>query len=415
MDRQNPWWRGEKDPHLEEWKNSPIKWVPTLLEDLSTDGFALHFMIGPRQVGKTTLVKLLIQRELQKRDPRSIFYYSCDELVTHSELGEVLDSYTSMRDEIGIDRSLILLDEITFVDGWWRAVKARIDRGVFRNDTLIVTGSASMGLLDHIDTFPGRRGKGKDHVMHPLSFSEYCRSIGNANVITGGIGELKVNATKNRTYAEHLGRLWNRYLITGGFPRPIIDHYRDGKVSEITKRSLIDWLRGDWAKAGKSDSYMKEVIRYIFRARGTPVSWNSISSETSINSPHTARTYVEVLRDIFAVNTLDLISADGRINYRKNRKIHISDPFVHRVLSEYVNEKVDEGWLVEGVAASLLGRGRETYYFKNGTESDVVVLDDGKQIGFEITKGIKSWKKPWHLKEAFLIDRENIHLYMASI
>lgn len=415
MDGQNPWWRGEEDPHLEQWKNSSIKWVPTLLEDLSTDGFALHFMIGPRQVGKTTMVKLLVQRELKHRDPRSIFYYSCDELVNHSELGEVLDSYLSMKDEIGIESSLILLDEITFVDGWWRAVKARIDRGIFRNDTLIVTGSASMELLDHVDTFPGRRGKGKDLFMHPLSFSEYCRLIGNVDVATGGIGELKGNAARNRIHAEHLETLWKRYLITGGFPRPIIDHYSVGKVSEITKRTFIDWLKGDWAKAGNSDSYMKEVIRYIFRARGTPVSWNSISSETSMNSPHTARKYVEVLRDIFAVNTLDLISADGRINYRKNRKIHISDPFVYNVLSGYVNEKVDDGWLVEGAAASLLGRGREACYFKNGTESDVVVLDDRKQIGFEIKKGIRSWRRPWHLKEAYLLDRENIHLYMASI
>ncbi|MGA1820319.1 MAG: ATP-binding protein [Thermoplasmatota archaeon] len=415
MDEQNPWWRGGRDPHLEKWKTSPLNWLPPLLGKIGTEGFALHIVIGPRQVGKTTLMKLLINDELEKRDPYSIFYFSCDELVDHSELGKLIDRYLLLRNEKGIERSLIVLDEITVVKDWWRAVKGRIDRGVFADDTVIITGSTSMDLLGHVDTFPGRRGAGATHIMHPLSFSEYCRLIGGLEVASGEVRELQRNITLNRSMEKDIRNLWDLYLETGGFPQPIIDKHAHGEVSEITRRSFMDWLRGDWAKAGKSDSYMKEVIRYIFRARGTPVSWNSISSETSINSPHTARSYVEVLRDIFAVNILDLISPDGRINYKKNRKVHIADPLLFSVLSQYVTEKVDDGWLIEGTAASLLGRDRNAYYFRNATESDVVVLDGKDQIGFEITRGTKSWKRPWHLKKAHLIDRDNLHLYMSSI
>ncbi len=415
MDEQNPWWNGEKDPHLERWEDSPVKWIPPLLDRIETKGYALHFIIGPRQVGKTTLIKLMVERELKKRDPHSIFYFSCDELIDHRELGEILDAYLSLRNEKGIGHSLILLDEITFVEGWWRAIKSRIDRGLFTGDIVIITGSTSMDLLGHVDTFPGRRGSGKDHIMHPLSFSEYSQYVGKIGTNRGDLGNLTGNSVKNKVFSEKLKTLWGRYLITGGFPQPIIDHHLNGKVSKITKRSFINWMQGDWAKAGKKDSYMKQVIRYIFRARGTPVSWNSMASETSINSPHTTRSYVEVLRDMFAVNILDLISADGRINYRKNRKIHIADPLIHRVLSDYVNEDMDGGWLTEGTVASLIGREREIFYFRNGTEADVVLLDGKTQIGFEITKGVKSWKKPWHLKEAYIIDRENIHLFMASL
>ena len=415
MDEQNPWWNGEKDPHLERWEDSPVKWTPPLLDRIKTKGYALHFIIGPRQVGKTTLIKLMVERELKKRDPYSIFYFSCDELIDHRELGEVLDAYLTLRNERGVGNSLILLDEITFVEGWWRAIKSRIDRGLFKNDTVIVTGSISMDLLGHVDTFPGRRGSGMDHIMHPLSFSEYSRYIGKIQTNRGDMRDLTGNSVKNKVFSDKLKGLWNRYLITGGFPQPIIDHHLDGKVSEITKRSFVNWMQGDWSKTGKKDSYMKQVIRYIFRARGTPVSWNSIASETSINSPHTTRSYVEVLRDMFAVNILDLISADGRINYRKNRKIHMADPFIHRVLSDYVNEDIDGGWLTEGAVASLIGREQEIFYFRNGTEADVVLLDGKTQIGFEITKGVKSWRKPWHIKEAYMIDRENIHLLMASL
>ena len=375
----------------------------------------MHFVIGPRQVGKTTMVKLLIRDELGRWEPFSVFYFSCDEILDHRELGEIIDGYLSMRREKSIKRSLIVLDEVSFVNEWWRSIKSRIDNGSLRKDTVMVTGSASMDLLGYVDTFPGRRGTGMDHVMLPLSFSDYCRCVAGEETERRGIrrleGSIRINGAKEKTLKE----LWEEYLVCGGFPRPIIEKRSEGRISHFTRRSFMEGMRGDWVKAGKKDQYMKQVIRYIIRARGTPVSWNSMSNQTSINSPNTTRSYVELLERTFVTKVLDLIGADGRINYRKNRKIHIMDPFILRTLSEYVREPVDEGWLLESTVASLIGRKNEVNYFRNGTESDVVVNDGSGQIGFEITRGIKSWRKPWHLKKAHLLDKGNIHLFMASL
>jgi hypothetical protein len=44
-------------------------------------------------------------------------------------------------------------------------------RGDFRNDVLVVTGSLPMSARREIETFPGRRGEGKDPLMFPLPFS----------------------------------------------------------------------------------------------------------------------------------------------------------------------------------------------------------------------------------------------------
>jgi len=130
----------------------------------------LHFLSGPRQVGKTTAIKILIHQLLEKKDPKSIFYYSCDELIDNKELGEVLDSYISTRKSWGIKKSIIFLDEITFVTDWWRAVKSRIDAGIFRSDVLILSGSATIDLLKHKELFPGRRGFGLDLILSPLDW-----------------------------------------------------------------------------------------------------------------------------------------------------------------------------------------------------------------------------------------------------
>jgi predicted AAA+ superfamily ATPase len=66
IELQNPWWRGrehiEEDEDFARWKASSIKWVPPLLNKIGLEPYALHFVTGPRQVGKTTLLKLLVKQ-----------------------------------------------------------------------------------------------------------------------------------------------------------------------------------------------------------------------------------------------------------------------------------------------------------------------------------------------------------------
>ncbi|MGC8735148.1 MAG: hypothetical protein ACP5RD_09045, partial [bacterium] len=70
---------------------------------------------------------------------------------------------------------------------------------------------------------------------------------------------------------------------------------------------------------------------------------------------------------------------------------------------------------IEGVTAALLGRICPVFYWRNSSEIDVECKLNKEQIGFEVTKGIKKWKKPMHIKKAYILDKENIHLYIASI
>jgi len=61
MEEQNPWWKGKdlvkNDPDLRKWLDSKIKWVPEIINEVSLEPFSLNFISGPRQVGKTTLIK----------------------------------------------------------------------------------------------------------------------------------------------------------------------------------------------------------------------------------------------------------------------------------------------------------------------------------------------------------------------
>lgn len=427
MERWNPWWRKELDVTYETWAKQKIKWIPKEIEELSLQPFSLNFLSGPRQVGKTTMLKLLVNRILGGEktggavDPRSVFYLSCDELTDYRELGEVLDSYLRVRDSAGIKSAYIFLDEITFVDDWWRAVKSRIDDGALSHDVTTVTGSVSLDLLRQKEHFPGRRGKGRDVVLRPLGFHSYVDSLASGMEARGTINALRDTddvIAANRVHEETLGSLFASYASTGGFPLAIREKEESGSLSgESSKKALIDGLRGDWLRAGRSERFMKEVIAYILSSRGTPISWLGISKETSIGSPNTARTYVETLEDLLLVTVLELVLPDGRVMHRKNRKIHFADPFVYSALARYARVESDEAAKVEGIVASHLARRYSTYYWRNGSEVDIVALEEARkeQYGFEVKWGFKKGVKPRHLKRYTSLNRESIPIFLASL
>jgi predicted AAA+ superfamily ATPase len=416
MEEQNPWWIGEGDEGYERWKEGKIRWIPNIVWEFKFKPFSLHFFVGARQVGKTTALKILIHDVLlRERNPKSIFYYSCDEVLDYRELGEILDNYILARERWGVKSSIIILDEITFVEEWYRAVKSRIDRGKFRNDVLIVTGSSSIEVLKQREYFPGRRGYGKDIFFHPLSFSEYLEKFFKLELRKGGVENIEDCIDANRIFSETIMKAFNSYLVTGGFPIPIIDFFTYGRVRNESRKTYIDWLRSDWRKTGKNEKYMKEVLSYILRASGTPISWLSISKNTSLASPHTAQSYIETLENLMVLKVFNLIQPNFKVMYRRNKKIHILDPFLHNTLSYFTRVEVREDVKAESIVASHLSRVYETYYWRNKSEIDLISIVDNKQVGFEVKWGFKHYVKPRHIDKVFVLNRENLPIFLASL
>ena len=350
-----------------------------------------------------------------KLNPKSIFYFSCEELTDFKELGEVLDNYVSFKNGNRILSSFIILDEITFVEDWHRAIKIRIDQGVFKNDVIIISGSASLEILKQKEYFPGRRGKGKDIIFYPLSFSEYVKALKNIETLKKDILQIENSMKINKVYQNLLNDLFNKYLLTGGFPLSIEEMYTRNKISFETRKIYMDWLKNDFVKLGRNEAYMKEVLAYIISARLSPISWLNISRETSISSPHTTQAYVDNLEKLFIVKVLNFLDKNSKVLYRKNKKIHITDPFLYDTICEFVNIKPIEEDKLESIVATHLSRKYPTFYWRNKTEIDIVIMIDKKQFGIEIKTISRSWIKPKHLKDVLILTKSQIPLFLASI
>ena len=114
----------------------------------------------------------------KRQNPKSVFYYSCDELSDYRELGEIMDNYLAAREEWGIKSSVMFLDEITFLEGWERVIKWVLDQGLLKGKFVYITGSSTAFLKS--ETFPGRDIRFIP--LMPLNFLQYCRLFGSPSL-----------------------------------------------------------------------------------------------------------------------------------------------------------------------------------------------------------------------------------------
>lgn len=410
---QNQWWKSkeliEDDIDIVKWEGKKLKWIPKILEEIHLVPFSLHIISGPRQVGKTTGIKLLIKRLLKQKNPKSLFYFNCEELSDFKELIEVIETYLLLKENEGIKTSYIFLDEITKPNEWYRGIKVLIDKGKFRNDVIILTGSSSISIKRQTELFPGRRGKGKDYLMFPLSFREFL-SVINPEIYKKippirKIEELEKNTIKAMIYLRELNQSLEKYFIYGGFPSSIERIYNKNIDA---KRTYLSWIKTDILKSGKSDNIAKQILKSVIEKMPSPMSWEGISKEIEIKSPKTVSSYVELLRSLYSLIVLYHVDISKKIKFGKNKKIHVIDPFLLQVFEDWCMLKLKnkENILSESIAAAHLARffakrnnktviDDEVFYWKNSTEIDVVVIDKGVK-GFEIkwANNIKMKKHP---------------------
>ena len=394
--KHNPWWRGLKDYTLEEWNNMKVKWIPEWIDDISLNPFSLNFVFGPRQVGKTTGLKLLVNRLLRENDPMSILYFNCDFLTDTSSLRKLLDWYLEFRKSYDIASSYIFLDEITSIQEWWRIIKGYIDLGVFEDDVLTLSGSSSWRLRGSMELFPGRRGTGRDIVVMPLSFREFLLAHG-ININLTGDWERDM---KRLMINEEIEMLFDKYILSGGFPLPM----NDDPTAETT---FIKALEGEILRLDRRMHIVKAITSAIFDKAPSPLSYSTIGRDIGV-SYKTVEDYLDVLRNLYILD-LAYFKNGRNIIWRKEKKIFFIDPFIARTLSYWSGTRYLESAFYEWIVQShLLRKYSDIYYYRNSYEVDCIA--DNLYIEVKIGKPHRKYPK-----KVYVINREQIPFFIAAI
>lgn len=172
----NPWWA---EPHG-IWRESLPEYQRPVVNELLGDLAELPQMIsitGPRRVGKTTALKQLIRRLLDREgtEPGRILYFSFDDPEVYGSadlqrtIFEQLVAHVGARPG-GAGRWYFFLDEIQRLPKWELHLKKHYD--LKYPIRFVVSGSASSPIFR--SSQESLLGRVKDRHLLPFSFREYC-------------------------------------------------------------------------------------------------------------------------------------------------------------------------------------------------------------------------------------------------
>lgn len=256
----------------------------------------MAFVVGPRQVGKTTLAKRL----LRSRRTSSL-YRNWDDLVWRRELSRdpygFVDAFMPKQTEI---KPLVALDEIHKFPRWKSYLKGLWDTRGEHFDVL-VTGSGQLDVYQKgADSLLGRYHQ---YRLHPLSLRELLDPDSPApdyqidHTLQALVNAAGVPSRRARNAFE---LLWS----WGGFPEPQIKRdERELRRWHRERRQLI--IREDLRDLSRIQllSHVEELVELLLGRASAIVSMNSLREDlqVSLESVRLWLTYLQRLYFVFLI------------------------------------------------------------------------------------------------------------------
>ncbi|MEK7085934.1 MAG: ATP-binding protein [Patescibacteria group bacterium] len=327
---------------------------------------------GPRQVGKTTLLKdFLVTSKWKYRLDTG------DNIKLH-ELFKSQD-FNSLK-EYAYGKELIIIDEAQRIPGIGQGLKILTDQ--VENLRLIATGSSSFELAGQIgEPLTGRK---TSLILYPISQIE-LQSIYNSY-------ELK----------EKL----NEWLIFGSYPEIITAKNKQEKIrllEELTQSYLFkDILELEKIKNSK---ILLDLLRLIAFQLGQEVSLTELATQLGIDYKTVGR-YLDLLEKTFVIYNLRGFSRNLRKEITKKSKFYFYDNGIRNTIISNFNEPAlrnDLGALWENFLFMERLKKRackeifaNCYFWRTWDQKEVDLVEEreGKLFGYEFTWKNKKSKQP---------------------
>lgn len=308
------------------------------------DIFPVTAILGPRQVGKTTLAGMFLPDHVfDLENPRDF---------------AVLDNPQLALEKL---EGLIMIDEIQRKAELFPLLRYLVDR--YPNQRYLILGSASSSLRQQSgESLAGRIGY---HYLTGLNLAE------------AGEGSLET--------------LWLR----GGFPRSFLTE-TDSQSMIWRTNFIATFLEKDLSVLGVNvpASSMYRFWTMLSHYHGQTINYSELGRSFGINDK-TVKLYLSILEDTFMVRQLMPWYANVGKRLVKSPKIYLRDSGIFHALQSIhsmdelrANPKIGaswEGFALEQLVSSLGKRDSEVFFYAahSGVEIDLYWQDKGKKMGAE--------------------------------
>jgi len=355
-------------------------------------------LLGPRQVGKTTLLKALVAKSKRGQ------WYNADEGDVKEAIENATTS-TQLRNIIGQGTRLVVIDEAQQIKGIGHKIKLLYD--TFSELQIILSGSSSLDLHDALDE--PLTGRKVEFHLFPLSHAELVA---------------------DSSSLEEQRQLETR-LIYGSYPEVINNPGREREVLLELGNSYLykDILMFDGIK---KSSFIQKLLQALSFQVGSEVRYYELAKTVGNIDPATVEKYLDILENMFVIYKLPAFSRNLRNELKKGKKYYFYDNGIRNILINnfnYLEFRHDKGALWENHLLierwkrnSYAGRHVLRYFWRTHDQAEIDYLEeiDGTIHAFEFKwkKGKKRFPKsfltayPDH--KTAVVNRENYVEFVAS-
>ncbi len=352
-------------------------------------------IVGPRQVGKTTLLG-----ELVRKSDKRVLALNCDEPEVQTMLTNT--NVAKLRAIIG-NNELLVIDEAQKVDNIGLTLKLIVDN--IKSVQVVASGSSAFELRNRLnEPLTGRKF---EYQMFPISSSEIIDTFG---------------------LMEERRTLENR-LVYGSYP-DIVMHPEEARqyLTDLAQNYLYkDILSLD---SIRKPQLLDKLLQALAFQIGSEVSTNELA-RTLQTDGKTIDKYIDLLEKCYVVFRLGGLSRNLRTELKRAKKIYFYDNGVRNAIIQQfapVNLRDDIGALWENFfIAERMKRNHYSGYYCNRyfwrttlqQEIDLIEESDGAMTAFEMkwnpTKKVlfsKSFTDAYNVKETVVITPDNYMEYL---
>ena len=251
----------------------------------------ITILVGPRQIGKTTLLKLL-QKDLEKSGKQTCFLnLDFEPDMRHVKSQQNLLAKIEL--EFGGRQGFVFIDEIQRQDNAGVFLK-----GIYDLDLpykFIVSGSGSLELKEKIqESLTGRK---RLFEIYPVSFKEFVNYKTGYKYVDQLVSYLKIEQDSRE-------RLFTEYMNFGGYPRVITESSGTEKnllMNEIF-RSYVERDIVYLLNIHRTDAFIN-LVKILAANIGKIINYSAIAARLNISLP-TLKKYIWYLEKTFIINQL---------------------------------------------------------------------------------------------------------------
>lgn len=358
-------------------------------------------LIGPRGVGKTTLLLQYIKNEQTKKN--KCFYFSAD--LIYFQQTTLLEFVSDLHLVEGYQ--IIFIDEIHKYQGWNQELKNLYD--AFPSLKIVFSGSS---MLDLVEGSHDLSRRAKLYRLQGLSFREYLNLTLGLNLQSISLQELLEDTNTVLSQLKGIDRLlphFKDYLKNGYYPFVFEDpHSYYEKVSRVIDKTIFEDISNYYNLKTPNLQYFKKLLTYLASIPPGDLNMHNLAKHLGIDHK-TAQHYVAILASVGLVREMTPYEG-GSSGLRKPSKILLNNTNLMHTMQQYLGQQPSKGMERElFFIQSLQNADIEIFYSKQADYRT-------RQVVFEIGGKNKTRDQLKEVKEtSYLVKDDILHALEGEI